>query len=382
MLTELTAPLDDTAARLSPEAFAKEQDLLGKSWTFLGLERDIPNTNDWFTAELGGRSVVIQRFEAGIRGFENRCRHRGYPLRIGKKGNGALVCGFHHWRYNADGLALGIPECPTMFGKTPRELDARLDKVEIAQAGSLLFGRFAGGADVSLEAWLGPAFPIIEHVTKIADAPSGQFERVVHANWRYMMDISLDDYHIVAVHPTTFGKGGYIPDEVIHYARFGAHSAYLAGGNSDTLAEMAEQCRAGTWHPTRYRIFQIFPSLIVSVVWAVNYLGDRYWFLALQHLTPEAHDRTRSLSRFFAFSHEPAGVSRNLVRRLAWPTIKTGFRLYARRVHVEDNEACEKLQKVARPGDPPPFIAKQEQRVAWFSDSYRRVLSGERMSAE
>ena len=41
--------------------------------------------------------------------------------------------------------------------------------------------------------------------------------------------ISLDDYHIVAVHRDTFGKQGYLDNEVVRYYRFGWHSAYFYG---------------------------------------------------------------------------------------------------------------------------------------------------------
>lgn len=373
--------LDDTAARHDPRAFAGEQARLGKIWTFLGLSSAVSGINDWFTASLGGRSVVVQRFEAGLRAFENRCAHRGYPLRTEARGNGALVCGFHHWRYNADGLALGIPECPAMFGKTPRELDARLEPVEIDTCGGLMFGRFGGGANIPLRDWLGPAFPILAHVSDALAGglarPSGTFERVVRANWRYMMDISLDDYHIVAVHPSTFGQEGYIPDANIHYARFGAHSAYLSGGEAGELARFAQECEAGTFQPARYRILQLFPTLIASMVRALHFNGDSYWFLVLQHLIPEAHDRTRSISHFFPLRQaETDSLPRQLIRKAFWPGTSLGFRYYARRVHMEDNAACETLQASARQDAPPPRLARQEERIGWFSESYADALNG------
>lgn len=379
-------PRDDVSARHDPRAFAGEQARLGKIWTFLGLTSDVAGLNDWFRASLGGRSILVQRFEAGLRAFENRCAHRGYPLRTETRGNGALVCGFHHWRYNADGLALGIPECPAMFGKTPRELDARLEPVEIKTCGGMIFGRFKGGDEIPLKEWLGPGYAILSHISDgLAGSlvrPVSIFEQVVQANWRYMMDISLDDYHIVAVHPSTFGQEGYIPAGNIHYARFGAHSAYFSGGEADELARFARDCEAGTFMPARYRILQIFPTLIVSMVRALRFNGDSYWFLVLQHLIPEAHDRTRSVSRFFPLRQpETDSLPRRLIRKAFWPGTSLGFRFYARRVHMEDNAVCETLQASARPDDPPPRLARQEERIGWFSESYRRVMAGETPAA-
>lgn len=374
-------PLDDTAARHDPAAFAEEQARLGRVWTFLGFAVDVRDKDQWFRAALGGRSVIVQRFEKGLSGFENRCAHRGFPLRAADKGKGALVCAFHHWRYNAEGLALGIPECPAMFGVTPRELDARLGRIELAECGGLIFGRFPGGDGLSLEEWLGPAFPIVAHLSSGISKPAGRYERVVQSNWRYMMDISLDDYHIVAVHPTTFGKEGYLKDEAIRYARFGAHSAYLPGKTAETLEELAARCADGSYRPRHYRILQLFPTLIVSVARAANVAGDSYCFLVLQHFIPEAHDRTRTISRFFPLKHKSAGPVKDAMRAFLWHNISIGFQFFARRVHKEDNEVCETLQANARRDDPPSRIARQEERIAWFSDSYVRVLAGETMAA-
>ncbi|MCU0820359.1 MAG: Rieske 2Fe-2S domain-containing protein [Beijerinckiaceae bacterium] len=372
------AGITGIAARLSPEAFRAEQEALGQCWTFLGFEWQVSQPNDWFRTMLGGRSIIVQRFEKGISAFENKCAHRGFPLRHEDKGSGPLICGFHHWRYNAEGLALGIPECPAMFDTTPRDLDARLNRVEIAQAGPMLFGRFAGGPDVSFEEWMGPGLPILRHLAGQVSPSKAIYERVVKANWRYMIDISLDDYHIVAVHPSTFGKDGYLKPENVHYARFGAHSAYLPGGEPGALAAMAEACARGDYVPHRYRIFQFFPTLIFAIVKIADAFGDTYWALTVQRLVPEAHDRTRSISTFFPLAPKPEGKSHKaLQRKLTWPGMMAGFKYYGAKVHEEDNEACEKLQASARLDDPAPYFAKHEERISWFDETYRAILSGE-----
>lgn len=122
------------AARVSSEAFAAEREALATCWTFLGFEHQVAVADDWFRTMIGGRSIIVQRFKLGLAAFEKKCAHRGYPLRHSDRGNGPLLCGFHHWRYNHEGLALGIPNCLDMYGTTPRELRAKLRSVELAQA--------------------------------------------------------------------------------------------------------------------------------------------------------------------------------------------------------------------------------------------------------
>jgi phenylpropionate dioxygenase-like ring-hydroxylating dioxygenase large terminal subunit len=116
-------------ALVDPAAFEYEQAQLAQVWTLLGSTTDVPNDGDWFRTTLGGRSVFVQRFGDTLRGFENLCAHRFYPLRTADTGNGVIRCGFHHWQYNEEGRAIGIPICKEMFGRTPRELFARLNPV-------------------------------------------------------------------------------------------------------------------------------------------------------------------------------------------------------------------------------------------------------------
>lgn len=367
------------AARVSAEAFAAEREALATCWTFLGFEHQIPAANDWFRTILGGRSIVVQRFDRSIVAFENKCAHRGYPLRQHDKGNGPLVCGFHHWRYNQDGLALGIPNCPDMFGKPPRELNARLKRVELAQVGGMIFGRFADPEGPSLETWLGPAFAILKHTSTFMQKEASRIEYEVNAHWRYIHEISLDDYHIVAIHPSTFGKDGYIPGDEAHYDRIGPHSVYFRGGNPKSLPDMVRQCENGEFVPERYRILQIFPGLVVSFVHATHYLREGYWYAVVLQILPLAHDRSKLISCSFRIP-QPAStqVWRRAARALAWPTVDRIFDFFTRRVLAEDNAACERLQEQAAIDDPPPRLALHEQRIGWFEEAYALAVSGVR----
>jgi len=148
---------DWARALTDPAEFAHEQEQLGRQWTLLGLTTDVANDGDWFRATLGGRSVFVQRFGDTLRGFENKCAHRFFPLRTSDKGNGVIRCGFHHWQYDKEGRAVGIPKCVEMFGVTPRELDKRLRPVDIATCGIMVFGRFAERARTRRSSSISPA---------------------------------------------------------------------------------------------------------------------------------------------------------------------------------------------------------------------------------
>jgi phenylpropionate dioxygenase-like ring-hydroxylating dioxygenase large terminal subunit len=350
-------------------AFKTEQQRLGQLWTFLGLAEHLQRDGDWFRAMLGGRSVFVQRFGGDIKGFENRCAHRFYPLRTEDRGNGPVVCGFHHWRYNHEGRAVGIPMCQEMFGVTPSELNARLNPVEIALCGSLVFGRFPGElATETLEQFLGEAWPIINALGAIAGEPQSVKDEAA-ANWKLLFQITLDDYHTPAIH----GRERYQRNVDLHYFRFGRHSAHFYL-DADTLDSMAAACREGRYRPSSYRIFNIFPNLAISL-----FKADPYWYAHLQQFVPHAPDRTTVRGWFYRTQFPPDETTKHFF----WKTrpFTRAFRNRIVRRHVEkiadeDHRACEKLQSVAHQIDRWPLLAWQEERIAWFEEAYAEALAG------
>ena len=167
-----TIPSDWSHAIADETAFRREQQALAHTWTFLGLARDVQKDGDWFRALLATREVFVQRFGDELRGFENICPHRSYPLRQGDRGNGPIVCGFHHWQFNRDGLAIGIPNCRQLYGKLPHELGARLAPIEVATCGALVFGRFPSEhAGKSLQDFLAEGFRILEALSRMPEKP-------------------------------------------------------------------------------------------------------------------------------------------------------------------------------------------------------------------
>ena len=364
-------PADWARTLVDPAAFAAEQARLAHVWTFLGVTVDLARDGDWITASLATRSVFVQRFGSEIRGFENLCAHRFYPLRTAKRGNGPVVCGFHHWRYDTDGRALGIPLSEEAFGSVSRALDARLNPIEVEVCGTLVFGRFpAPHASQSLEEFLVEGFPVLAAMSQMPASPLG-FTRSIEANWRLSLHISLDDYHGVAVHPDSFGREGYVHRADITYARFGLHNAFLNSTERDRFAALGAACRAGTARSTCYTILQVMPNLLLA---QARTDGNRF-YCALHHYVPVSHNRTLLhmwtyptpfaidetwLGRLYRWASDP--VRRHLVRRRV------------ARIMGQDIVVCEHLQRMASQVDRPPRLGALEERIAWFEESYRRLM--------
>jgi phenylpropionate dioxygenase-like ring-hydroxylating dioxygenase large terminal subunit len=366
----------DTRPLFDAEAFAAEQARLGRLWTLLGFASDLRRDNDWFRTVLGGRSVFVQRFRDGLRGFENRCAHRSYPLRLTERGHGPIICGFHHWRYDAEGIAAGIPNCQDAFGCKPRELGLGLTRLELARCGDLIFGRFPDGGP-TLEHALGPAFDVIA-----ALCPDlGRAARAVlpiRANWRLFQWIGHDEYHLAAVHPGTFGKKGrYLPSKALNYVRFGLHSAFFLGQGSGTLADWLARLRGGGRDPVGYRILHLFPDCSIALIPPIRVLGMEFRYVVVFRTIALAHDRSEVSVRVLRW--RPGAGGRGVASRIA-DLFEPPRLLLARhvtlRVLKEDRAICENLQGQARQIAPEAPLGATETRVGWFNEAYADAMRG------
>jgi vanillate O-demethylase monooxygenase subunit len=77
----------------------------------------------WYVAALGselttrplsrqilGEHVALFRTEEGVPvALVDRCAHRGYPLSLGTVVKETLVCGYHGFTYDCDGVCIGVP---------------------------------------------------------------------------------------------------------------------------------------------------------------------------------------------------------------------------------------------------------------------------------
>jgi phenylpropionate dioxygenase-like ring-hydroxylating dioxygenase large terminal subunit len=315
--------------------------------------------------------VFVQRFGDRLKGFENRCAHRFYPLRTKEKGNGPIQCDFHHWKYDQNGLATHIPLCQDQFETTPREMNARIAPIEVATCGSLIFGRFQNPhSGENLDEFLGQGAPIIEAMCTLTRRPR-PINLVVEANWKLCYQISLDDYHPAAVHPTTAGVDGYIKRHALRYFRFGSHNAFFAAGDENALQAMIDSCRDGTFRPTRYQIFHFFPNLLIAL-----FRAQRWWYVNLQQYVPAAPGRSLLRSWYYP---APFDIGRGTIGQ-AYDAVTEPIRSrivehYIRKLHSEDNAVVEQLQKSAEQQGGWPRLSFGEQRIRWFEEAYAKAMA-------
>lgn len=196
-------------ALVSPAVQREEmQKVFAKCWIYVGHASEITAPGDFVTRRIAGRPVIFCRDTSGeVRCFFNTCRHRGAIVCTEHKGNKrSFRCVYHGWSYLNDGTLAGVPGSDA-YAET-------FDKNVLGLKSPAKFETYRGfyflcldASAPSLEEYLGRAKDYIDIV--LDQSPSGNMEIItgvqeydIAANWKLMVENSVDDYHIPTTHST------------------------------------------------------------------------------------------------------------------------------------------------------------------------------------
>ena len=194
---------------VSEEVLRREMSaIFAKCWIYVGHASELAKPGDFFTRRVAARPMIFCRDAEGtIRCFFNTCRHRGAIVCTQRSGNARRFnCIYHGWSYGNDGNLVAVPGA-----------DAYAESFDKAAFGLTSPARFESyrhfwflnldAAAPSLRDYLGKATDYIDLV--IDQSPSGRMAIVsgtqeydVAANWKLMVENSVDDYHLPSTHST------------------------------------------------------------------------------------------------------------------------------------------------------------------------------------
>lgn len=349
-----------------PALFAQEQRVLFEQvWQMAGFTAELRNPDDFVTAEVGGKSVVVQNFDGELRAFANVCSHRGARIHCETRGNGALRCPYHGWIYNREGVPYSIPARPRFEELKDRSYtqNLALRRYDVDTCGGLVFVRERVEAGPPLAEFLGEAYATVESLTStLGERVSGDVIEA-RANWKVLTENTLEAYHVGFVHENTFKKlaiGG------MDFRFMGDHSGWASGVDDATAKRMRKVVKLGRiplsvegyYHQT------VFPNLTFSTLF-----GATVGFQVFRPLTPNV-TRIEShlfLSRMDA-SPEVAALAAEMLTGMSGD--------FSREVIGEDITVCEAVQlglpEMAHPG----MLSEEEERVGHFQEAYMRYMTG------
>ena len=235
------------------EIYDREQARIfrGHTWSYIGLEAEIPNPGDFFLSFIGDTSIIVNRTEAGeVAAFLNKCTHRGAVLCRKLRGtvdDHTHTCVYHQWSFDLEGNLQGVPYRRGIKGQggMAKSFDLKehgLERVRVACHKGGIFGTFNEEVEPFAD-YIGPE--VLAYVDRVFYKPLkvlGYARQAIPANWKLYAENTKDPYHAGLLHlfHATFGtyrstqKGGVVLDQL------GRHSALFAKAGTDDKATLKD----------------------------------------------------------------------------------------------------------------------------------------------
>jgi Rieske 2Fe-2S family protein len=168
-------------------------------WHCVGHASMVPGPGDYFTAQIGGESIIIVRGQdSRIRALLNVCRHRGSRVCTEGQGTargGTFVCPYHAWTYDCTGRLQSARLSADDFNKA----DYGLKQVALRVCEGVIFITFAGqplGFE-QVEQSFGRAARIYDWArAKVA----ARRMYLIDANWKLVLENYHECYHCTPAH--------------------------------------------------------------------------------------------------------------------------------------------------------------------------------------
>jgi p-cumate 2,3-dioxygenase alpha subunit len=195
-------------AMVAPDVLAKERELVfDTSWLYIGHETELRKPNDYKTRTVGGRPLIFARdTNDHIRVWINSCPHRGAMLCREQQGNARfLTCFYHGWSFSTGGGLVSIPGEDAYSERFQRPNLAAPPRVDSYRG--FVFISFSPDI-IPLRDYLAGA---AEYLDLVADQSEvgmeildGSHEYSVKANWKLLVENSVDGYHALSTHQRYF----------------------------------------------------------------------------------------------------------------------------------------------------------------------------------
>ncbi|MBC7284985.1 aromatic ring-hydroxylating dioxygenase subunit alpha [Hoeflea sp.] len=352
----------DYAVYHDPAIFAAEQENIfrGQTWSYLGLEAEIPNSGDFRATHVGQTPVVLVRAQDGqIYAWVNRCAHKGATVCRSLRGNqadGAFVCVYHQWAYDASGMLVGVPFRRGLKGVGGYTSDFdpaehSLERLRVESFRGMVFGTFSSTV-APLEEFLGPV--MCKYIARVFQRPVkvlGYARQYMSGNWKLYSENSRDSYHGGLLHLfyPTFGiyrqsqeSAGQLSEEGFHnvftvakpkgdidYGSFGNEANRQMQGTAKLQDERLLHFLPEIDDDVGLHIQSIFPSVVVQQIQNT---------LATRQIVTHATDKTELVWTYFGYADDDEETTRHRLRNLNLVG-PSGL------ISMEDGEAVELCQQ-------------------------------------
>ena len=340
-----------------------------KNWIFVGLKLEFEGLCH-AGRRVGNHELVIQFDSEGLpHAFRNACSHRS--SRLCKEGihTGAIRCPYHGWVYDRLGTPVGIPIKEAFPEVVAHPNNFKLHEVTCESVGQFIFVRIASTGD-SLKEYLGDEYDFLINCSNSFNSIEDSFEATVEANWKVVIENSLEGYHVPAVHNKTFmqadgmGKGNDAPIFNLNNSK---HSHLIHAADKDWVrrfARVEKQIGQWPWRFEHYTHHLIFPNLTIT-----SFMGYSFH---VQIFQPEDIKNTKIRSHTIGvYFEEMTQVGKKMIEQ-----IYQDGHIFTRKIFNEDSEICKEIQAgLLQALNPPIFGNGLEDRIKHFQEAYLKSFN-------
>jgi phenylpropionate dioxygenase-like ring-hydroxylating dioxygenase large terminal subunit len=336
-------------------------------WHYVGLMSSFKNENDFITIQIGNKFIVVQKFKNDIKAFQNICTHRFKKIQTKNSGNRPLMCQYHGWSYNENGIPYGIPMKSEFQNLNEASLQKLcLEEYKIDYVGEFIFINISKTA-ISLKDYLNEDYNLISNISSAIGKRHSVKRYNFKANWKLVIENTLEGYHLSTVHPLTFGKIGINTKSITDFHIKSIHSNMVIKPEKehnikqinklDLLLKNRPYKTEGFFHQL------IFPNMLIGSAFGFTfYVG---------YIMPISEKESE-----FVFEFYETGLNGNKeLNKEISDALSYSTEIFNDNVMMEDIEMVNEIQNcLLQVKDKEGFLNSKELRIAHFQDIYMNFL--------
>jgi phenylpropionate dioxygenase-like ring-hydroxylating dioxygenase large terminal subunit len=336
--------------------------LFSKIWNFIGFKNDFSQVNDFKTQKVAGIPLVVQNCKGEIKCFKNICSHRHSIIQVETAGNRPLLCPYHGWAYNENGVPFGIPKKPLFCFKKEEMECLKLREYKVDFCGDLVFVNINNDSKESLKDYLGSFYSEIEKISQNFGELIDINDMIINSNWKILVENTLESYHVNLIHEDTFKRLGA---DGLDFIFENSHSAWNATlslkENEGRQKKILLPFENRAYKIEGYKHIIVFPNILISSTYGISF--------NLTQILPV--DENNSIFRSFVFITKKLTEDKN---DLVESIYKNSLINFNRKVFNEDKVICEKVQIGVNNSHYQGELSDEEMRVCEFQKSYNKYL--------
>ena len=192
----------------STEVFQQEQaQIFNRCWLYVGHASEVETVGDFRRRTVAGRPLIFTHgADNVVRVFLNSCPHRGSLVCRENEGNTrTLRCFYHGWTFNTKGQLVAVPGEDAYGPNFDRgELELK-QPPKVDSYRGFYFVSFDPNVE-DLFTYLGNARTYLDLIVDQAEEGmkviAGSSKYRINANWKMLVENSLDSYHLNSTHQT------------------------------------------------------------------------------------------------------------------------------------------------------------------------------------